>query len=54
MTEVLATFTEEQRQLVREGKLVIVEPIHYFDVVLSALQTSTLAIVMGIAERKKP
>lgn len=54
MNEVLGTLTEEQRKLSREGKLIIVSPEKYFDVLLSMLQKNTVDIAVEMAEQKSP
>ena len=48
--EVGSTITDEQRRLSLEGKMILVEPSNYFDILMSTLQGITRNIAQEISE----
>lgn len=48
--EVRSTITDEQRRLSLEGKMILVEPSNYFDILMSTLQGITRNIAQEISE----
>ncbi|TCT14543.1 hypothetical protein EDC18_10524 [Natranaerovirga pectinivora] len=50
MKEVRSTLTEEQIRLCKEGKMILVQPMNYYDVLVSTLQKTIVDIANGISE----
>ena len=48
--EVGSTITDEQRRLSLEGKMILVEPSNYFDILMSTLQGITRTIAQEVSE----
>lgn len=51
MREVFSTLTDEQRKLYKEGKMILVQPIKYYDIIISDLQNSILRISEDISQK---
>lgn len=49
MRVVLSTLTDEQRKLCKEGKMILVQPMNYYDVLLSTLQKTIVDIASDIS-----
>ena len=51
-SEVRATISDEQKELLRVGKMILVEPIKYFDILINMLQNTIPDIAVEVASKK--